>query len=114
MYQVVYLTGPPAVGKTTLVSLLKARVEPMEAFVYSRVLAEFVGRRQTGRKRSHIRSSVPTWARNGGQVYEPKTSATAFLPLKSESRTVPPPSRSGSSKSTASSPTASVAVERSR
>ena len=49
-------------------------------------------------------SSSPNWRRKGGQVYEPKTSATGCTPAKSPRRTRSPlgrcvsPSRSGRSK----------------
>lgn len=45
MFDVVYLTGPPAAGKSTLLESLKDAVEPLETFSYSKALAEHVSRR---------------------------------------------------------------------
>ena len=45
MYQVVYLTGSPATGKSTLCRLIAEGVQPLEVFAYSEVLSEHVGRR---------------------------------------------------------------------
>lgn len=45
-YEVVYLTGPPATGKSTLVSTLVQSVKPIIAFTYSKMLAEYIERRQ--------------------------------------------------------------------
>lgn len=39
-FQVIYLTGPPATGKSTLVSHLEACVTPLLSFTHSSVLAE--------------------------------------------------------------------------
>ena len=41
-FQVIYLTGPPATGKSTLVSYLEATVEPLLSFTYSKILAAHV------------------------------------------------------------------------
>lgn len=41
-YEVIYLTGPPATGKSTLVAVLEERFQPMKAFVYSKVLADYL------------------------------------------------------------------------
>jgi adenylate kinase len=47
-FHVVYLTGPPATGKSTLVSLLMQSVQPLEEFTYSKMLAEYIAQRQIG------------------------------------------------------------------
>ncbi len=47
-YQVIYLTGPPASGKSTLVQTLHQAIQPMESFSYNKVLAEYVGQRASG------------------------------------------------------------------
>ena len=44
-YEVIYLTGPPASGKSTLVAVLEERLQPMKAFVYSKVLAEYLSQK---------------------------------------------------------------------
>ena len=44
-YQVIYLTGPPATGKTTLVEMLEAKLQPLLSFTYSKVLAQHVSDR---------------------------------------------------------------------
>ncbi|MGD9562525.1 MAG: AAA family ATPase [Pyrinomonadaceae bacterium] len=44
-YEVIYLTGPPASGKSTLVTVLEERFQPMKAFVYSRVLADYLSQK---------------------------------------------------------------------
>ncbi|MBL8180000.1 MAG: AAA family ATPase [Blastocatellia bacterium] len=41
-YEVIYLTGPPASGKSTLVASLETILEPLKTFVYSKVLAEYL------------------------------------------------------------------------
>lgn len=38
-YQVIYLTGPPATGKSTLVSYLETQVSSLLSFTYSKALA---------------------------------------------------------------------------
>jgi adenylate kinase len=47
-YEVIYLTGPPASGKSTLVDSLKDVVQPIQAFVYSKVLAEHLSHKFSG------------------------------------------------------------------
>ncbi|MEQ1921604.1 MAG: ATP-binding protein [Pyrinomonadaceae bacterium] len=42
-YEVIYLTGPPASGKSTLVASLEKVFQPLKTFVYSKVLAEYLG-----------------------------------------------------------------------
>lgn len=44
-YQVIYLTGPPATGKSTLVATLEAKLQPLVSFTYSKVLAQHIGQR---------------------------------------------------------------------
>ena len=44
-YQVIYLTGPPASGKSTLVTALEAQLHPLLSFTYSKVLAQHVSSR---------------------------------------------------------------------
>lgn len=44
-YQVIYLTGPPATGKSTLAATLEAKLQPLVSFTYSKVLAQYVGER---------------------------------------------------------------------
>ncbi|HSH77852.1 MAG TPA: AAA family ATPase [Herpetosiphonaceae bacterium] len=46
-FHVVYLTGPPATGKSTLVSLLMQSVQPLQDFTYSKMLAEYIAERHT-------------------------------------------------------------------
>jgi adenylate kinase len=46
-FQVIYLTGPPATGKSSLTAALKQRVQLLEIFTYSQELAEFVNRKQS-------------------------------------------------------------------
>ncbi|MBV9852131.1 MAG: AAA family ATPase [Armatimonadetes bacterium] len=41
-YHTLYLTGPPATGKSALVSHLKSQVAPLLTFSYSEVLAEYL------------------------------------------------------------------------
>ncbi|MBL8124179.1 MAG: AAA family ATPase [Blastocatellia bacterium] len=41
-FHVIYLTGAPASGKSTLVELLEGNFQPMKTFVYSRVLADYL------------------------------------------------------------------------
>jgi adenylate kinase len=43
--EVIYLTGAPATGKSTLLSALEASMQPMLTFSYSKVLADYVGKR---------------------------------------------------------------------
>ncbi len=45
-FHVVYLTGAPATGKSTLLSLLLQSVQPLEGLSYSTLLADHVGRQQ--------------------------------------------------------------------
>ena len=42
MYQVIYLTGPPAMGKSTVVDYLTQHLSPLIPFVYSRVLSDHI------------------------------------------------------------------------
>jgi adenylate kinase len=42
-YHVIYLTGPPATGKSSLVEYIKNNSAGFEAFTYSEVLARYVG-----------------------------------------------------------------------
>ena len=44
-FDVIYLTGPPATGKSTLVAHLQTILSPLETFVYSKVLSEHVSKR---------------------------------------------------------------------
>lgn len=44
-FDVIYVTGPPATGKSTLLSALEAALQPMRTFSYSKELADQVGRR---------------------------------------------------------------------
>src|SRR5690242_16175043 len=44
-YHVLYLTGAPAAGKSTLMAALEQTVQPLITFSYSKALAEHVGRR---------------------------------------------------------------------
>src|SRR5262245_29385830 len=44
-FHVIYLTGPPATGKSTLMAGLARVVSPLVTFSYSKELAEHVGRR---------------------------------------------------------------------
>jgi adenylate kinase len=44
-YHVVYLTGPPATGKSTLMEAIEQAVRPLIAFSYSKALAEYVSTR---------------------------------------------------------------------
>jgi len=44
-YHVIYVTGPPATGKSTLTRLLKEALEPAELFTYSAELAAHVAQR---------------------------------------------------------------------
>jgi adenylate kinase len=46
-YQVVYLTGAPAAGKSTLMAAIGEAVSPLITFSYSKVLSEYVGRRDS-------------------------------------------------------------------
>ncbi len=48
-YEVIYLTGPPASGKSTLVAVLEERVQPLKAFVYSKVLADYLSQKSVNR-----------------------------------------------------------------
>lgn len=43
--EIIYLTGPPASGKSTLVALLQEKIERLLAFSYSDALADYVSRR---------------------------------------------------------------------
>jgi adenylate kinase len=47
-YEVIYLTGAPATGKSTLVRHLEEHASPLKAFTYSKVLAEFVSGSNNG------------------------------------------------------------------
>jgi len=51
-FHVVYLTGAPATGKTTLLSLLLQSVQPLEGLSYSKLLADHVGQQQGGQMRT--------------------------------------------------------------
>jgi adenylate kinase len=44
-YHVVYLTGPPATGKSSLLKGLEKAVHPLHSFSYSTVLAKYLGER---------------------------------------------------------------------
>ncbi|MFH1982978.1 MAG: ATP-binding protein [Pseudomonadota bacterium] len=44
-YQVVYLTGAPATGKSTLTANLLDFLSPLKIFAYSKVLADFISQR---------------------------------------------------------------------
>lgn len=44
-YHVLYLTGAPATGKSTLMAALTAAVSPLIEFSYSKVLADYVSQR---------------------------------------------------------------------
>lgn len=44
-YQVIYLTGAPATGKSSLMEALRHELQPLIAFSYSKELAAYVGRR---------------------------------------------------------------------
>ena len=44
-FQVIYLTGPPATGKSTLTSTLQTKIFPLEVYSYSKVLSEYVNKR---------------------------------------------------------------------
>ena len=46
-YQVLYLTGPPATGKSTLVSYLEAKVQSLLSFTYSKKLADYISAKQS-------------------------------------------------------------------
>jgi adenylate kinase len=66
MYQVVYLTGPPATGKTTLCAMIAKMLQPLRVFSYSKVLAEHVGRRsKTSLSQDDIR-------RESGRIITPE------------------------------------------
>jgi adenylate kinase len=45
-YKVIYLTGPPAVGKTSLVKRLRSASVDLETFVYSELLTQHLGRKE--------------------------------------------------------------------
>src|SRR5438128_2135948 len=45
-FHVVYLTGPPAAGKSTLLEALRQAIQPLRTFSYSEELARQVSRRQ--------------------------------------------------------------------
>lgn len=44
-HHVIYLTGPPASGKSTLVETLENCFHPIKAFVYSKVLSDYVSKK---------------------------------------------------------------------
>lgn len=46
-YQVVYLTGAPATGKSTLTKNLSKAINPLKVFSYSRRLADLISQRST-------------------------------------------------------------------
>lgn len=46
-FQVIYLTGPPASGKSSLCRLLQSRVQPLKVYHYSQLLAEHLNRRHS-------------------------------------------------------------------
>lgn len=45
MFDVIYLTGAPAAGKSTLMMALAARIQPLLTFSYSKELADYINRR---------------------------------------------------------------------
>lgn len=48
MFHVIYLTGAPATGKSTLLAALQGALSPIETFCYSKILAEFIANRGGG------------------------------------------------------------------
>jgi adenylate kinase len=47
-FHVIYLTGAPATGKTTLGSYLTANVQPLNVFYYSRLLTDYLMQKHAG------------------------------------------------------------------
>ena len=55
-FHVVYLTGAPATGKSTLIERLKSSVEPIRGISYSRLLADYIAERdQRAIAEDHLR-----------------------------------------------------------
>jgi len=46
-FKVIYLTGSPATGKSTLVRNLAQKISPLEVYTYSKILADYVGRKRS-------------------------------------------------------------------
>jgi adenylate kinase len=46
-FEVVYLTGSPATGKSSLTQYLQQQVRPLTVFAYSKLLADHIAQRQT-------------------------------------------------------------------
>lgn len=44
-FEVIYVTGAPATGKSTLVANLRKRIVPLEVYTYSKILADYVGQK---------------------------------------------------------------------
>jgi len=65
-WQVVYLTGPPATGKSTLVSLAKQKLPALETFIYGEVLTEYVNRN------ANTKLAQPDIRRESSRVISPE------------------------------------------
>lgn len=55
-FQVLYLTGPPASGKSTLTHWLTRRSTSIQAFIYGEVLTKWVGERGAGFLQDDLRT----------------------------------------------------------